>query len=120
MLRPLQLQTLQAWLTGDVINHHSDGGVTDVAWNKATETLLSGRVPELEPDLKIRTGEEEEEEGRESEGEENKQEMERINKEWEGWRGFRKPGNESEESLPRGSGENLLSTGGVKTVANAP
>lgn len=37
--------------TGYVINHHSGGWVADVTGDEAAETLLSGCIPELQPDL---------------------------------------------------------------------
>lgn len=39
-------------LTGDVIDHHSNSGVSDVAGNKAAEALLPCSVPQLEPNLR--------------------------------------------------------------------
>ena len=38
-------------LTGDVVDHHGDGRVTDVARNQTPESLLPGSIPQLEPDL---------------------------------------------------------------------
>ena len=37
--------------TCDVIHHHGGSRVSDVAGDEAPETLLTSRVPELEPDL---------------------------------------------------------------------
>lgn len=39
-------------LTCDVINYHSHSRVSDVAWDEATEPLLTSGVPELQPDLR--------------------------------------------------------------------
>lgn len=39
-------------LTGDVIDHHSNSGVSDVAGNEAAEALLPCSVPQLEPNLR--------------------------------------------------------------------
>lgn len=38
-------------LTCDVIDYHGDSGVTDVAGNETPETLLPGRVPQLQTHL---------------------------------------------------------------------
>lgn len=38
-------------LTCDVIDHHSNRRVPDVAGNQTAEALLSRRVPELQPHL---------------------------------------------------------------------
>lgn len=52
--RRKQREESKDWLTCDVIDNHSHGGVADVTGDEAPEALLTRSVPQLQPDLRVR------------------------------------------------------------------